>query len=319
MKYFTIIFTILLAAACVFAETIIVDQQGGGDYLTIGEGIAAANPGDVVLVMPGVYVEGITLDITITLQSQGGAEVTSIINGTNIITVLSGSSLSEIIGFTITGSNDNGIYSPNNGGGTCRVFNCIITTNLDDGILFENHSVYIYNSIFAYNGQSGIHLRWNNADGTLRNNIIHSNSSHGIYIDDNADPNVYSNIIYDNDNRGIYVQDGTTGDITYNNSFENQTNYNYYGFNIGPTNISEDPEFMDFPNDLHLQSISPCIDTGMIGSQYNDPNGTRNDMGIFGGPNCWGGGGPGITEIELTPTSVPQGGTINIEASGTVQ
>ncbi|HPR17377.1 MAG TPA: right-handed parallel beta-helix repeat-containing protein [Candidatus Cloacimonadota bacterium] len=35
-----------------------------------------------------------------------------------------------------------------------------------------------------------------------------------------------------------------------------------------------------------LQSTSPCIDAGNPDAAYNDPDGTRNDMGAFGGPNA---------------------------------
>ena len=37
------------------ADTIYVDMNGGGDYLTIQEGINAANDGDTVLVADGIY------------------------------------------------------------------------------------------------------------------------------------------------------------------------------------------------------------------------------------------------------------------------
>ncbi len=37
------------------AAVLLVDLEGGGDYLTIGEGIAAADTGDMILVAPGIY------------------------------------------------------------------------------------------------------------------------------------------------------------------------------------------------------------------------------------------------------------------------
>ena len=38
-------------------------------------------------------------------------------------------------------------------------------------------------------------------------------------------------------------------------------------------------------NSYHLQDGSPCINTGNPGVQYNDTDGSRNDMGAYGGPN----------------------------------
>ena len=62
------------------AETIIVDLAGTGDYLTIKEGVASADPGDSVFVMPGTYYEhGILIQKDIILQGSGFE--TCIING----------------------------------------------------------------------------------------------------------------------------------------------------------------------------------------------------------------------------------------------
>ena len=62
------------------AKTIIVDFTGAGDYLTIKEGVAAADSGDSVYVMPGTYYEhGILIQKDITLQGSGFK--TCIING----------------------------------------------------------------------------------------------------------------------------------------------------------------------------------------------------------------------------------------------
>lgn len=47
-------------------------------------------------------------------------------------------------------------------------------------------------------------------------------------------------------------------------------------------NIDADPSFVS--GGYQLQVGSSCIDAGHPDSEYNDPDGTRNDMGAFGGP-----------------------------------
>lgn len=52
-------------------------------------------------------------------------------------------------------------------------------------------------------------------------------------------------------------------------------------------NISADPLFIDPEHgNLHLSSDSPCIDAGNPDRIYNDPDGSRNDMGAYGGPKA---------------------------------
>ena len=50
----------------------------------------------------------------------------------------------------------------------------------------------------------------------------------------------------------------------------------------GASNIDADPSFIA---NYHLQEGSPCINTGNTGVQYYDSDGSRNDMGMYGGPN----------------------------------
>ena len=79
------------------------------------------------------------------------------------------------------------------------------------------------------------------------------------------------------------------------------------------------PMFVDSQNgDYHLQLGSPCIDSGDPGSAYNDVNGTRNDMGYYGGSNgesyVYVDGPPVIdtSEIEIEPSCVEPGEKVKI-------
>ena len=52
----------------------------------------------------------------------------------------------------------------------------------------------------------------------------------------------------------------------------------------GLNNISSDPLFINGTGEnFKLDNNSPCINTGHPDSQYNDADGTRNDMGAYGG------------------------------------
>ncbi len=85
--------------------------------------------------------------------------------------------------------------------------------------------------------------------------------------------------------------------------------------------INSDPLFTDFANgDFTLTSDSPCIDAGPPDPQYNDRDGSRNDIGMFGGHNFIPDGRttnkPIVLGLDVAPIAVPTGGTVTIESTG---
>jgi hypothetical protein len=98
----------------------------------------------------------------------------------------------------------------------------------------------------------------------------------------------FINCITDSDNLAISdMGNGATFEISYCDIIGGQSGINIgnYGvINWLEGNINLDPLFIGY-DDYHLQSGSPCIDAGHPDPQYNDPDGTRNDMGAYGGPS----------------------------------
>ena len=101
---------LVAAAAAASAHTIHVDHAGGGDYLTIQEGIDAAAYGDTVLVALGTYYEHLYMGPTadgVALLSETGPESTIIDNeGLSYYSVIHCENVGpdmRIEGFTITG------------------------------------------------------------------------------------------------------------------------------------------------------------------------------------------------------------------------
>jgi parallel beta-helix repeat protein len=123
---------------------------------------------------------------------------------------------------------------------------------------------------------------------------------------------IMNNIITGSQQGIFYYNYGPDGRILYNDVWGNWTNYHNNAGGIpfapepGTGEISVRPMFAD--SDYRLADGSPCIDAGHPGLEYNDPDDTRNDMGVYGGPDATGlgthsGSGFIFTSIGNVPTS----------------
>ncbi len=92
------------------------------------------------------------------------------------------------------------------------------------------------------------------------------------------------------------------GEIQYSDVWNCTTPYS--GVTVGPGNLQQDPLMVSY---WYLSSNSPCIDAGDPNPIYNDPDGTRDDMGA----NYFDQGAQ-YTTVTLTPYGTP----IEIPASG---
>ncbi len=73
-------------------------------------------------------------------------------------------------------------------------------------------------------------------------------------------------------------------------------------------------------SDKTLQSSSPCINKGPPDARFNDRDGSRNDIGMFGGHNFIPDGKttnkPIVLGLDAAPAFVPIGGTVTIQSTG---
>jgi hypothetical protein len=119
--------------------------------------------------------------------------------------------------------------------------------------------------------RGGIYIDGYNCN--IINNTVVANSK-GITILNGSGINILNNIVASNTGGGI---EPAIASVDYNDAFANgATN------EPGPNGINLDPVFVDaYNNDYTLMSFSPCIDAGDPDPQYDDENGTRNDIGAF--------------------------------------
>lgn len=271
-----------------------------GCYALPSLAVAAAANGDTILVRSGTYNEPGAINITkLGLKIIGDNPINTIVKNSayDVIVISSTGDNAEIANLTITGGG-NGIV-------------------LQSGAV----NIQIHHNHIQFNGASGIVIGgYNSTSYAAFNNIIRSNiNGHGIYASGSNDVTIYNNIIADNNLFGIVS--GTS--VSYNSVFNNKSG----PFSGSPvtvtapgTNILVDCLFVDKNAfDYRLQAGSPCINAG--NPAYLDPDGTRSDMGSFGGEASamfWpygGGKGPVVTNLTVDPPIVPEGGTLSIKAT----
>ncbi|MDP8315557.1 MAG: right-handed parallel beta-helix repeat-containing protein [Candidatus Celaenobacter antarcticus] len=147
--------------------------------------------------------------------------------------------------------------------------------------IFENLATYSGGGIACHSNSNPIIINTNICKNA---NISGSNGS-GIWCWDNSNPFILNSIISENIGcYGIYINSNSSANINYS-CFWNNEGGNFYNCSGGIGTIELNPLFKDSENgNFHLKAGSPCIDAGNPDPQYNDPDGTRNDMGAYGGP-----------------------------------
>ena len=299
MNRLVLVLVFLAAAVPARADIIYVPSQ----YPTIQQGIDAANAGDIVMVAPGAYVEEINLKAGVVVQGAGEG-LSTIDGGGNSGDVVRaiGNAITpdtKLKGFTITGALNGGGMPGGDGvfcnsGARPEITNCRISGN-DCGIALWNGSVaYIANNVIADNTYFGVST---GSDATVVNNTIH-NCRIGFSDDSGYGPVFMNNIVTGCSMYGVYgPSGGTPPALTYNDVWNNAVNY--YQATPGIGSDSLDPVYTDSAGrDFHLQAGSPCIDAGNPDPQYNDPDGTRNDMGAYGGPGT-------VSNLPMVTSLVP--------------
>jgi hypothetical protein len=177
------------------------------------------------------------------------------------------------------------------------VRNTLVENSVGRGItLFYTLSgVQITNTIIRGCAASGLAIQ-SMSYPRIVNNVIWENRYHGITDSGNCQPTIINNIVGRNGRFGIIDSSSSFPLLGYNDMFSNSlrgtggTNYMPDSL-LHPTDIAVDPMFADSAaGDFRLSANSPCKHAG--DPSIHNPDGSRSDIGAYGGPGA--GGGIGI-------------------------
>ncbi len=172
---------ITMRTPAVSAKTIIVSQEGNGNYTTIHEAIYAAEPRDRIVIHEGTYNESLLVDKPLDIFALRNKTVT--IHDNNMI---------EMIRITADGTNISGFLIEGIPGESI-------------GILVQANNTHISNNSIREN-LHGIYL--DHVHGTeIRDNHCYDNAGDGIWLSFSSDNRLIHNICGDN-RYGIYLRSG---------------------------------------------------------------------------------------------------------------
>ena len=286
------------------------DGTFNNPFKTINAAINLATYGDIIIVLPGVYKENIRITKGVSVIASNNLEPVIIkSNGNKDAIEMSGES--SITGFTILKTGNGSAIFCNKGSlikiknnsfihehGTGMPTSSAIIGQFSEAEITGNHITSFYAGIMGFK-----------CNYSINNNIIECIK--GIKSSGELDANIFNNIFLQYfEERSAIIETWIDGNISvFNNIFlglnsdkgkgiENKggivsASFNNFwmlkdkyagSVNEGFGTFSSNPLFVDRENnDFHLQETSPCIDAGDNNSIYNDLDGSRNDIGAYGG------------------------------------
>lgn len=236
----------LMTAGSAAATVISVDHSTGqgANFTSIQAAVTAANPGDKIVVKPGIYKENIVINKNISIVSESG-------NFSNTIVRAADSSQDtfsiwtngvNIKGFGISGSNSAGIHIL--GVSDCRIENNNLFNNscgidlymMSSGNKLDRNEISgcltgislsnsLYNNLsnnLILNCSNGISL-FDSLNNFLENNKISENIEGISLAGESNDNTLINNTVIFNEKLGLNVYK-TSNNLVYNNYFNNTVN-----------------------------------------------------------------------------------------------
>lgn len=178
-------------------KTIVVNQQGRGDYRTITGALAAAAFGDTLLIHSGTYREEVLLTSGITVQGEGAVRVES-----GFPLQIIGSQGITIRGLTVTGTNTGiSIRGSNN----ITISDCDVEAQKEQGILIRGSRGVVVQGCSVSGNEKTRGIVIVGSQASVSQNIISQNGI-GLGLGNKSSAEVSDNL-FDANQTGVWVQD----------------------------------------------------------------------------------------------------------------
>jgi len=201
-------------------KDIIVDPMHRGDYVTITEAIEAANPGDKILVRPGLYQEGLIIDKPLEIVGEGERdeiEVQAMETSALIFKTTNG----RVANLTLHQIGGGESYGVDINQGRLKLEDCDISCQSAACIAIHDgaHPHLLRNKIHDGN-KSGAYI-FDNGQGIIIENEILENAYAGISIETGGNPTLRKNQIHAGKSSGVRIYNNGQGVLEDNDIFAN--------------------------------------------------------------------------------------------------
>ena len=186
--------------------------------------------------------------------------------------------------------------------GNARVYNCVIAENFTTGVKMQSANPVLYNNIIVFNKNNGLwcdgisrvvfqyNCMWGNADG----NFLECDPELGVGVQGDK-KNKVSFVPVDG-NHNIIANPVFAGSEYDSTAMEKDINLPTDKSRIADTALAKKlyksladsmaaKQRKTLRPRFSLSKYSPCINAGNPAREFKDPDGTRDDMGIYGGPD----------------------------------
>jgi len=163
------------------------------------------------------------------------------------------------------------------------------TALVGGGLYASSGTLIVHHSLFARNigtSSGGAMVISGISSGDVTGNTLDANvaPAAGGILFGSSPIGAYNNIVANTTGSGVSAS-GALPSLSYNLVWNNSGG-NYSGCAPGTGSLNADPLFIDPLNgDYHVAFHSPAIDAGIPGPLFEDPDGSRGDVGIYGWHN----------------------------------
>jgi F-box protein 11 len=196
----------------------VVDPMHREDHATITEAIEAANPGDRILVRPGLYQEGLVIDKP-GLEIIGDGNLDDVVvQAVGMDALLFKTTMGRVVNLTLRQMDGAG-YGVDIAQGRLELDGCDITSQSLICVAIHSGADPRLRRNRIHDGEIGVSVH-ENGQGILEDNEIHDNAISGVAIETGGNPTLRHNRIHDGE-VGVFVHENGQGVLEDNDIFGN--------------------------------------------------------------------------------------------------